>query len=514
MHTRFLRQGYRHPPLPAAMKEVLDIVDTRLRDRQKSEPLNIVVVGGSVTYGRGSCVDPFKKQKLNSLDINCNWPSRLQKLFDEFLGVGTVRVTNLAVGGTSTSLSTTIIKYKLYPDDTRFLRKHGPDIIINAYSTNDALPLGSNHTYDAHYHWQQREAAQNFIRAAHASRPCSNLPLVMYVDDYLGNQHNLILGEQSNQRLTQEMAEWYGSMYISYAAAVRRLVYANQQETLLSAYWPWWSKQNSKRPRIQVHIQLSGHMALLWVVAFSMLTAVVDYCDDDYDDQAASQLFPDMFPQVVMDLVERVPPPLLNANTTLERVSDKWLAASEANTEANVCGAVQEEEDAAKKTNPCVLAFICGPMGTIRSSGVMKIFLNRTSTRTKGWKIDDDADSGGWSNKLGYIATRHNATTTFYKDPTDTTVQSLKIFYLRSYGAKWAKSKAKFTLRGIHEKKKVYEKSFTLEGSHNSNTSIAYPYELDLGKNTLPKGIRVELTVTVIGGTTFKLIGMVMCNRH
>jgi lysophospholipase L1-like esterase len=105
------------------------------------------------------------------------------------LGKGIVRVVNLAVGGTGTNLSTTIIKYKLYPNTHPFLRDQGPDIIINAYSTNDAGGSDKfNYTYDTASQAQKREIAQQFIRACRDAGPCIEPPMIVYLDDYLGNR--------------------------------------------------------------------------------------------------------------------------------------------------------------------------------------------------------------------------------------------------------------------------------------------------------------------------------------
>jgi hypothetical protein len=324
MHTRFLRLGYKHPPLPSALKRVLEIVDAAMQKKDGSRPLNVVVVGGSIAQGRNSCNDPFQKNGLNETSYVCKWSFQIQNLCDNFLGKGIVRVVNLAVGGTGTNLSTTIIKYKLYPNTHPFLRDQGPDIIINAYSTNDAGGSDKfNYTYDTASQAQKREIAQQFIRACRDAGPCVEPPMIVYLDDYLGNRNNLILAENANGWLTQEMSEWYGAMFISYASAVRRLVYANQQAGILSSHWqtPF---MNGTWP-IEVHFGLSAHIALTWVMAFSFLSAAVDFCDDEYDDRTIAKLFPDHYPQVILDLAERVTPPPLNGNTQIQTVSDMWL---------------------------------------------------------------------------------------------------------------------------------------------------------------------------------------------
>jgi hypothetical protein len=504
MHTRFLRLGYKHPPLPPDMQRVLKLVDTAMQKVEGSRPLNVVIVGGSIAQGYHSCQDPFT-HVLSQNWVGCKWPFQLQKLCDDFLGKGVVRVVNLAVGGTDTEFATPIIKYKLYnPDAYRFLLDQGPDIIINAYSTNDAAAKQNpaNLTYDAEYHARQREVSQRFIRVCRDTGSCVEPPMVVYLDDYIGNRHDLILAENSNGRLTNEMSEWYGVMFISYATAVRRLVYANQQAGILSPLWRIPTKSGSRT--IEVHFGLASHMALTWVVAYSFLSAAVDFCDDGYDDRRLSKLFPEHYPQDVLDLAERVIPPPLDGSTSLQTVSDKWLNRSMADLakKALLC------DDTETQREKCAVAFTTGLAGIFQDETSIQRFLRNFTQNSHGWEVES-----GTTNTFGYVATERNATTTFYRDPTPSAVRMVKLHYLRSYGAKWDDSRVNVTLRGYDEKRNrtILEKSFTLEGYHYSKTT-AYGYGLDLSANeTLPANIRIELTIRLISGTNFQLNGLLIC---
>jgi hypothetical protein len=101
------------------------------------------------------------------------------------------------------------------------------------------------------------------------------------------------------------------------------------------------------------------------------------------------------------------------------------------------------------------------------------------------------------------------------KRMTPSEVRTLKVYYLKSYGEKWEDARARFAFRGLQGKKTILEKTFTLEGFHDLNTSIAYQYQLDLGLNeTLPANVRVELAIQLISGTSFKIVGLVIiCNQ-
>jgi hypothetical protein len=524
LHPRFLRLGYKLPPLTSNLREVLHIIDQAMQKKNYWRPLNVVIVGGSVTQGRNSCVDPFGRIPMEApLKLSCNWPYQLQKICDEYFGVGVIRILNLAVKSTTTPLSTTIIKYKLYPKEIYRNLVHGiPDVIINAYSTNDAVPSSSdnNQAYDTEFQREKRESAQDFIRSVRGLSKCTNLPLVIYVNDYLGNLQHFILGENTNGLYAQEISEWYGVMFISYAAVVRRLTYANQNEHILS---PPWSYVNGTKQ--EVHLSLTGHIAITWVIAYSMLSMVLDFCDDNYDDHALSHLFPEQFSQKIFDMVERITPPPLNVHTQLRTVSEDWSRAWE--TVVNKTTSIDNVTNIADlqctsnnsidtvELEPCSIAFLAGPVGTIRNVRQLQRFL-RHRTRTRGgWKAEESVLSGeGWTSKLGLVAFEPNATVTFLHASSPSETQALKIFYLKSYGEIWEGSKAIVRFRGFHMGQVLIDKSFTLWGYHNSNTSVSFEYALDLKEHEiLPVNSRIEVEIRLAGGKQFKVTGLVVCNR-
>jgi hypothetical protein len=62
----------------------------------------------------------------------------------------------------------------------------------------------------------------------------------MFLDDYLGNQQDRIVGEMTYNKIVNELAEWFGDvMHVSYADVVRRVfVYADTDETIFTPAWP------------------------------------------------------------------------------------------------------------------------------------------------------------------------------------------------------------------------------------------------------------------------------------
>lgn len=125
------RRAVRHTPTFShrILKHVFGIVEKRIQDPKNNPPLKIAVFGGSVTIGR----DCEPKRMVYR---PCAWPQRFALLINQFFKREIVKVYNLGVGGTGSSTGTYRVKYWMY--DERELKKTGPDVIINSYSTNDS----------------------------------------------------------------------------------------------------------------------------------------------------------------------------------------------------------------------------------------------------------------------------------------------------------------------------------------------------------------------------------------
>ena len=42
--------------------------------------------------------------------------------------------------------------------------------------------------------------------------------------------------------------------------------------------------------------------------------------------------------------------------------------------------------------------------------------------------------------------------------------------------------------------------------------SVSYPFEYDLEDNKAVKGSNITVTIDLVGGTTFKILGMMLCS--
>lgn len=156
-----LRRGIQHLPTDLyshshdSVKNVMHIIEERIKDPRQNPPLRIAVFGGSLTLGR-DCIPRSRK----SSDRECSWVHRFELLINQFANtmmkndgncngdVGSengdfnttciVKVYNIGVGGTDSVVGSSMVKYWMYPDG---LKEVGPDVIIHNYSTNGKLSL-------------------------------------------------------------------------------------------------------------------------------------------------------------------------------------------------------------------------------------------------------------------------------------------------------------------------------------------------------------------------------------
>jgi hypothetical protein len=57
-----------------------------------------------------------------------------------------------------------------------------------------------------------------------------------------------------------------------------------------------------------------------------------------------------------------------------------------------------------------------------------------------------------------------------------------------------------------------FRDNFTIPAYHDANMSVSYLYEHDLGKNHAVAGDSLNLNITLVAGSAFKLIALMMCS--
>ena len=202
--------------------------------------INILIMGGSVTMGVQCSQNPILETSRFARR-NCAWPNRLSQFLKELLPHDLVDIRVVTLGGTNTASASTIWEYWLY--DGPF-----PDLVIHGYSTNDMHVLTQQEAILKNVTLQNQilNMNQDFVRKVLTpttqSMPKQNTtcqlkpPLLLYYDDYIGNEQRGILDTMAFSSSLDVLSSYYGFGVISYAAAVRDLVYGDSDESWFSPH--------------------------------------------------------------------------------------------------------------------------------------------------------------------------------------------------------------------------------------------------------------------------------------
>ena len=230
------------------------------KDEKIPRPLHVLVMGGSVTMGVVCHINPVKQTGIARR--NCAWSGRMTSFLSILLGgYELVQFHNVALGGTNTESGTIMWDYSLLSGDKPY-----PDVVINAYAVSfeiylrvilflsliiEPYSIYILKTNDMHYNSVQTALAKNitlehsliqlnqaFVRQVLTpKRECGHSPpLLLYFDDYLGNEQNEVLTTMISTQTIHLLSNYYGLGSISYADTVRDIVYGDSKE--------WWYHSN------------------------------------------------------------------------------------------------------------------------------------------------------------------------------------------------------------------------------------------------------------------------------
>jgi len=508
-------------------------------------PVTITVLGGSVTAGV-NCVTGISRLHLE----RCAWPSRLQQFLDNLMGLAdVVRVRTLAAGGTNSATGQAVLEYDLVPD-----LENGSattDILINAYATNDMHVLTMQEAADEGRSVRDKvfAMAQDFVRTALQNQNCISpqqqdystaAPILYWLDDYLGNEQRSILQTQELAQSVHVLANYYGFGFVSYADAVRDWVYGDTAESMFSPKG-WWElrgqKGNTTTMQREIHPGQAMHMSVAWMMAYNLLRAASQYCTLERATEQSSSILETARQRRLDDISESVrretpqpprsrpaglPPPLL-ANLTLDVVTQEWRAAN--NSKCTTAAATGGKR--------CPLSWVSA-MPWREKRQIQKLFHPVVVVEPQpGWHIHDDTrrqNKFGWSPVNGVIG--EAVTFQFNReDYAADRLQSVTLFFLKSYGEKWENSTATVSVErrvvqvGTSEEEgewiSALEVPHELTGTHDKQTSETYtetvpflpPPAVDNGGDERTKSTitDVRVTLTLTGGKTFKLTGIAVC---
>jgi hypothetical protein len=469
--------------------------------------INILVMGGSVTMGV-FCKNNPVKETSRFLRRGCAWPTRLGQFLNNLFG-DIVNVDMITLGGTNTESATQMWDYTLFPTDMPH-----PDILIHAYSTNDMHVLSENEAIKRGITLEDMimTVNQDFVRTI--LRPPSSCkdrptPLLLYFDDYIGNEQRAILKTNSFGRATQTLANYYGFGLISYADAVRDLVYSDTSED-------WFSPSNW--PERQVHPGMGMHISSMWFVAYNLLNIVSAYCSDDFSRASTTPGHRDYKAVGGLPTLRRanqlkgepkpVPlslPPKLNTNTTLDNISSKWHGNAQLIFfDLSTC------EKSNNRIERCTFSWVGGLERFFEKPEHLEKRMKPILVSNEGWRAS--ADNG----KLGYEATKTGATFEMKVEAKELEVQTLNFMVMTSYGEKWDGSKVRVGVyidRSGKQKANNPIKTMDIVGFHDRHTSETYNYKLNLENETVASKDVLRVRISLIGGSAFKFTGMALCDH-
>ncbi|GAX10536.1 hypothetical protein FisN_40Lh003 [Fistulifera solaris] len=487
----------------------LDRLRTTFTPWKRHETLIVAVMGGSVAEGRGCEVLPraeLKEYRSNATEPKvdsrqCTWVHRLQLLADAF--DLPIQIFNLATGGTNSFLALPVLEYQLYHSE-RLKEMGGPHVVINAYAPNDALYSWSWDTainnatahYD-HYHetWQ---AASQFVSAAASS--CQQNPLVIFVNDYYGNHHDRLLAEEIRHDAVRQVAQDSGNMYVSPVIALRPYVWGNTRETLFSP--PWWTRKQKGKPlerKRDAHFGMPGHIAVTWMVAYSLLRVAIEYCEHERHERGTMR--------TTATFNENDVPSIINTPLSLPTLWNTTFVEWQERLQQS-----KLPVQPCSKNGPCLFAFVANPAGTHRLRGKLANYIAIYEVSNTGWQAEDDIRNG-WQNKLGLCAHSVGAELVLEFRNITQPVKTISLHSLKSYGPAWENSVAQFNVTVRHSSAIVYETSFEITGFHNQTTSLTYPFQLELPSGGATPGTDLEIRMTLVQGSNFKITSLLLCDR-
>ena len=499
-HPEVLIQEDLEPPKVTENVTALDI----------PRPVQIVIMGGSLLAGT-NC-----RKMIRDLGIRmtlspkeCAWGNRLGGILNQVFQMPLVEVTNIGVGGTNTATGTILLDYDLLP-----LAARNPDIVINGYSTSDmhawtvAEAGHSNATLGDQMHTMVEAFYRNATLMRRQQSDCSEEeqrqrqqaqgeespvpPLVVHLDDYLGNEQREIVATMEGSSSVQSLARYYGFPSMSYADVARDWVYGDTHE-----YWfspeGWYNAKKKDAPmETEIHPQMRVHIIAAWVIAYNFLHMTTTFCSLEPWRRAAvpgldgdnilHQSYEDtrqLLPQLPALRGENTPkgkprvppksiPPLLTKSLSLENISEVWnqdaAAYLERSTVQPIClSANQLDVTKAYNDEKCPFAWVTRirvlplpqvPETEARSDATAEQAywkahsLHDFGESTNSWKFEAQNEKNGVVPKAGHgsellleippplIANG----TKINLEGGSPLVDRVTFSYMKSYGRKWHES--------------------------------------------------------------------------
>ena len=542
--------------------------------RTPPRPVRILVMGGSLLVGM-NCRKLVKELgfQLRLPLSDCSWANRLEKLLNQFL-LGKqikqiqdqeliVHVDKVAMGGTNTETGTAILEYDLMPSEA----KH-PDIIINAYATNDMHILTMNEALAGNTTLRDKvfDMVQDFVRRAMATETpqqdvcdgseqssSSRLsPLLVHLDDYLGNEQREIWATTELSQGVQVLANYYGFASASYADVVRDFVYGDTRE-----YWfspQGWYEDNAANSDSEmtreIHPNMGMHIVAAWVMGYNFLNMITNFCSlegfnlhklankNDNNrrmDYNATRLTPQLLPELngkywPPGKPKRPPnglPPRLDQSLSLERVTRLWEDADNEQQQRRQQEASQSVVNCDEALGHqqleyvrCPFSWLSGISSEQTKASVAESFFKDRMSFQGDWSFVND------HGKLGIVPAAPMSGLAMEMSRVLQPIRKITIFYMKSYGMKWARSQTRVQILRQQKKSSTQNsdesahadadwdqlEERSILGYHGKETSETYSEVFDLSTDPIDAGASLKLKLVLMDGTTFKIMGIAFCS--
>ena len=501
---QFVEKALLHPLRTETANQILQIIERRLEDPQKNPPLQIFTYGGSVVFGSQSYYNDWwlsnttignRGTQLNHEPEQVPWPLQLERLWNDVLfhGRDVVRVHNLSAGGVPTEMGTLSLQYHQFGENNTGIV---PDVIIHAYGNNDVFYFALNET-------KANQDLVDFIEASRRVR-CDDfdLPAVMLYDDYIGLNNTRFSTHRMSTKVFEAisgLSSWYDLLAVSYGKAFRNIHFTDENHLRLGV-GDW------------VHPQMLYHVATApWLLTYSILSGLLGACDISQDPYADTTAVREMSktagesvaankdtPDVLR--VSHIPTHKNGEYKPLE-FTTLWKKRTEMDRQR--CSKPMD-------TNKClphsVLATRVG--GVNHRMGLKKKMWEMDIRNNTGWKSVGTDGAVAGDDRVGWEASGPNAEFTVTIPKAKEGLQVVLVG-LVSYGEKWKNSTLAITAK--HPQSGVGLGSFMMRGVHESKTSVSVVRKLTLNKKLLKVGSPVQVRFRLIGGSTFKLFGILFC---
>lgn len=523
--SQYLELGHRTRPANKPWGRLLAKIEKRLTLLEAP----IVHVAA---FGAGNCDwDAFDDdEQEENKDDDCMWTVRLETFLNAILNHGIeegnkraiIKITPMYSPpelDVTTEFDTAVMKHNLWSD--YIYETGGPDVIITAFNGQDMFrPNRDTNTakdYDFYHH--QREIIQDFFRTCLQYRPCGtneakDPPLLISVDDYVGNKHGPVMAENVQARVLQQLSDYYETVFVSYAEVIRKLVYAssdNRSPLTHNSFKDWMSltaaTSHTNKPATMEHLFL-GPIAMTLTLAYSFLRYTVSYCEE----QSSTQDYA-LVEQEVFSLVDDVIPPILNKDLCLNNVTELWREEKSKQEKAPPCNG-----------NNCAFAFWGGTQDT---KDMLDEYLHKFvhDGDMEGWQTRHDgrlmATEGGATMRLQMKAVESlpgNWTIklfSVYKDAEDLdSTHGLLQWELspkRRRNRRMLEHHPHNNYTKVQPRRALQDSTATgfIEGTHDSPSTVVLPTIINVDPSLLASPL--ELTLHLDEGDYFEIVAIMFC---